>query len=101
MHKVNFSSTGMKYILIIGILVIGSITGLLIGSADYSKLIIAGALGIVFLIVSLTRPWIAVTLFFLVIPLENLFVLKSGIIATMSKMAGAYLVFLVVVSSGL
>lgn len=101
MHRANFSSTGIQYIIILSVLVIGSIAGLFIGSADYSKLIIAGVLGVVFLIVSLTRPWIAVTLFFLLIPLENLFVLKSGVIATMSKLAGAYLVFLVLASGSL
>ena len=101
MHRANFSSTGIQYIIILSVLVIGSIAGLFIGSADYSKLIIAGVLGVVFLIVSLTRPWIAVTLFFLLIPLENLFVLKSGVIATMSKLAGAYLGFLVLASGSL
>jgi O-antigen ligase len=87
--------------LIISLLIVGSIAGIYIGLSGFSKLVIAGLLGIVFLFITVTRPWIAVTIFFLLIPLESLFVLQSGITATLTKLFGAYMVFLALIYGAL
>jgi O-antigen ligase len=44
---------------------------------------------------------IAVAIFFLLIPLENLYVLQSGMTSTLTKLMGAYLAFLVVICGAL
>jgi len=101
MHRVNFSSTNAQLIIISSLLIVGSIIGFYIGLNGFSKFLIAGLFGIVFLILTLTRPWIAVTLFFLLVPLESLFVLRGGITASMTKLSGAYLLFIVFISGSL
>jgi O-antigen ligase len=82
-------------------LILALLIGYFIGFNGASKLIIAGLLGAVFLIITITRSWIAVAIFFALVPLEKLFVIEGSITSTMTKLMGAYLVFLVIVTGAI
>lgn len=78
------------------------IIGLSLGFQVLSKkLILAGLLVIPFVFFTVARPWIAVSIFLLLIPLEELFVLRGNITTTLNKLMGAFLVFLVITSGSL
>ncbi len=102
MPRVNFYQSNYRNLIIYAGIFIGIAIGLLLGFHTFSnKLLIAGLMGIPFLVVTINRPWIAVSIFFLLIPLEELFVFKGNITATLGKLMGAYLLFLVITSGSL
>lgn len=101
MQKINLTNSRILYILIIGILLMGGIFGIHIGSNGGSKLILAAVIGIPLLLITINKPWIAFCIFFLLIPLENLYVLGDTHTATLTKIIGAYLVFLVIITGSL
>src|SRR3990167_4782959 len=101
MQKINLSNTRILYILIFGILLIGSIFGIHIGSNGGSTLILVPVIGIPLLLITINKPWIAVAIFFLLIPLESLTVLGGSHTATLTKLFGAYLAFLVIITGSI
>ena len=101
MQKINLSNTRILYILIFGILLIGSIFGIHIGSNGGSTLILAPVIGIPLLLITINKPWIAVAIFFLLIPLESLTILGGSHTATLTKLFGAYLAFLVIITGSI
>ena len=101
MNHIRFGNRNIQTIVVLSILILGTALGFYIGEYGFSKLIVAGLVGIVFLFVTVTRPWIAVAIFFLLIPLENLYVLQSGMTSTLTKLMGAYLAFLVFICGAL
>lgn len=101
MLRVDFSKSRTQYILFLSIALLGSILGIYLGF-NGSYLLIAGAiLGLIFLFLTITKPWIAVSAFFVLIPLESLYILQGGITSTLTKLMGAYLVFILVINGSL
>jgi len=101
MNHIRFGNRNIQIIVALAILILGTFLGFYIGVKGFSKFIVAGLVGMVFLFFTVTRPWIAVAIFFLLIPLENLYVLQSGMTSTLTKLMGAYLAFLVVICGAL
>lgn len=101
MQRLNFADINIQHILIFSAIILGAILGIYIGYNGASKLIIGGLLGAIFFVLSIMRPWVAVAAFFALIPLENLFVLQGSLTATLSKLMGAYLIFLVIITGSL
>ncbi len=101
MQRSNISNVNFQYLLILSGVILAGLIGYFIGFNGVSKLFIAGILGAVFLILTVIRPWIAVSAFFALIPLENLFVFEGSITSTMTKLLGAYLVVLVIITGSL
>lgn len=97
MQSGSFPSKNSQLALVVTLLVLGSIVGVYIGFTGFSKYTILGIVGILLLILTIVRPWIAIVIFFLLIPLQHLFVLQAGYTATLSKLFGAYLVFLTII----
>ena len=98
MPNTNFQTLSLNVILIAGLLILGVLAGILIGLYGISPLIAAAPLAIVFFIITVNKPLIALFIFFLLVPLENLYVFDTGFQATSSKLVGAYLVFLVILT---
>ena len=89
-------------IIFLSIILLGIALGIYVGINGLSKTLIILALGVPFLVITVNRPWIALSLFFLLIPLEELFVIGGGnFTSTLNKLVGAYLLFLVVTSGSL
>lgn len=101
MQRTNLANTNFQYILILAAVLLGAVVGLFLGFNGVSKFIVLGLLGVAYVILTIMRPWIAVAVFFAVVPLENLFVLQGSITSTMTKMAGAYLMLLVFLTGSL
>lgn len=103
MPRMNFYKSSNTNLIIYTALFIGLIIGIVLGFHTVSnKLLVAGLLGIPFVFFTITRPWIAVSIFFLLTPLEELLVIGSGnITSTLNKLMGAYLLALVVTSGSL
>lgn len=102
MSRVNFYKANPTTFIVLFSLAVAVVLGLALGYSDISKkLILAGVLMIPFGFITITRPWVAVMIFFLLIPLEELFVFKGNVTATLNKLIGAYLVFLVITSGSL
>lgn len=102
MSRVNFYKANPTTFIVLSSLAVAVVLGLALGYSDISKkLILAGVLMIPFGFITITRPWVAVTIFFLLIPLEELFVFQGNVTATLNKLIGAYLVFLVITSGSL
>lgn len=95
MQRTNLANTNLQYILILAGVLLAGVLGLFLGFNGVSKLVVVGLLGIAYIILTIMRPWIAVAIFFALVPLDTLFVLQGSVTATMTKMAGAYLVLLV------
>ena len=91
----------LQYIIIFSLIALGIICGVFIGLQGIYKPLIALSIGIPFLIITINRPWIAVAVFFLLIPLDSLYVLESSYNATATKFVGAYLVFLILLTGKL
>jgi len=87
-----------KIILLFALLILGLLAGTLIAIYGFSPIIAAGPLALVFFLLTINKPWIALSLFFLLVPLENLYVLEGGYRATSTKLVGGYLVFLVLIT---
>ncbi|MEQ9620238.1 MAG: O-antigen ligase family protein [Deltaproteobacteria bacterium] len=101
MLRENSSISSIQNILIFSILVLGSIVGIYLGFKGSYSLIIGAILGLIFLFLTITKPWIAIAAFFILIPLENLYVLEGGFTSTLTKLMGAYLIFIVIISGSL
>lgn len=101
MQRSNIANVNFQYLLILSGVILAGLIGYFIGFNGVSKLFIAGILGAVFLILTVIRPWVAVAAFFALVPLESLFVLEGSFTATMTKLAGAYLVVLVIITGSL
>ena len=101
MQRSNIANVNFQYLLILSGVILAGLIGYFIGFNGVSKLFIAGILGAVFLILTVIRPWVAVSAFFALIPLENLFVFEGSITSTMTKLVGAYLVVLVIITGSL
>jgi O-antigen ligase len=98
MQRLNLTNTNLQYVFIFSGILLGGLIGYYVGFNGVSKLIVAGILGGVYFLLTITRPWIAVSVFFALVPLETLFVLQGSVTATVTKLAGAYLVFLVIIT---
>ncbi|MEW6145838.1 MAG: O-antigen ligase family protein [Thermodesulfobacteriota bacterium] len=98
MQRLNLANSNLQYVFIFSGIIIGALVGYYIGLNGVSKLLIAGLLGGAYLLLTINRPWIAVSIFFALVPMETLFVLQGSVTATLTKMAGAYLVFLVIIT---
>lgn len=101
MQRTNLANMNFKYILILAGVLLGGAVGLYLGFNGVSKLVVVGLLGVAYVILTIMRPWIAVAIFFALVPLETLFVFQGSVTATMTKMAGAYLVLLVLLTGSL
>jgi len=101
MQRTNLANTNFQYILILAGVLLGAFIGLFVGFNGVSKIIVVGLFGAAYVLLTIMRPWIAVAVFFAVVPLESLFVLQGSVTATMTKMAGAYLVLLVLLTGSL
>jgi O-antigen ligase len=101
MQRTTLANTNFQYILILAGVLLGGAVGLYLGFNGVSKLVVAGLLGVAYVILTIMRPWIAVAIFFALVPLETLFVFQGSVTATMTKMAGAYLVLLVLLTGSL
>lgn len=101
MLRANFSKSGTQYILIFSILILGSALGIYLGFNGSYLLIIGALLGVVFLYSTITKPWLAILFFFMLIPLENLHVFEGELSSTLTKLMGAYLVFILIISGSL
>lgn len=86
------------------LLVFGLVTGIVLGIEGLSPLttgLLLGLIAIPFVLLTISKPWIAVSLFLLLVPLENLFVFGGSFTSTMTKLVGAYLAFLVILSGSI
>lgn len=101
MQRTNLANTNFQYILILAGVLLGGAAGLFLGFNGVSKLVVVGLLGVAYVILTIMRPWIAVAIFFALVPLETLFVFQGSVTATMTKMAGAYLALLVFLTGSL
>ena len=101
MQRTNLANTNFQYILILAGVLLAGVLGLFLGFNGVSKLVVVGLLGVAYIILTIMRPWIAVAIFFALVPLETLFVFQGSVTATMTKMAGAYLVLLVLLTGSL
>lgn len=101
MQRLNLTKLSIQHMLIFTAILLGAILGIYIGYNGASKLIIGVIAGAIFFILTIVRPWIAVAAFLALIPLENLFVLHGAFTTTLSKLMGAYLVFLVIVTGSI
>lgn len=101
MQRINVANTNIKYVLILSGILIAAVIGLFLGFNGVSKYVVLGFLGVAYVILTIMRPWIAVAVFFAVVPLDTLFVFQGSITATMTKMAGAYLMLLVFLTGSL
>lgn len=101
MLRENFSKSRTQYILLFLILLLGSVLGIYLGFKGSYLLIIGAILGLIFLFLTITKPWMAISAFFILIPLENLYVLEGGFTSTLTKLMGAYLVFMVIINGSL
>ncbi len=93
----NSQTPAFNTILLIALVALGALTGILIAIYGFSPLIVAVPLALIFLLITVNKPWIALSAFFLLVPLENLFVLEGELSATGSKLIGAYLIFLMLI----
>jgi O-antigen ligase len=101
MQRTNLANTNFQYVLILAGVLLGAVMGLFLGFNGVSKIIIVGLLGVAYVILTLMRPWIAVAIFFALVPLETLFVLQGSVTTTLTKLTGAYLVVLVLLTGSL
>lgn len=93
----NSQTPTFNTILLIALIALGALAGILIGIYGFSPLIVAAPLALVFFLITVNKPWIALSAFFLLVPLENLFILEAEFRATSSKLIGAYLIFLMLI----
>jgi O-antigen ligase len=101
MQRMNLANTNFQYVLVFSGVLLGALIGSFIGFNGVSKIIVVGLLGVAYVILTIKKPWIAVAIFFALVPLDTLFVLQGSVTATMTKMAGAYLVLLVFLTGSL
>ena len=89
-------------IIFLSLIFLGIALGIYVGINGLSKELIVLALGVPFLVITVNRPWVALSLFFFLLPMEELF-LRGGSNApsTLNKLIGVYLVFLAVTSGSL
>src|SRR3990167_1773667 len=99
MYKINNPS--INHIIIASLLILGIILGAYVGFVGFSPLMAAMIVAIFFMIITLIRPCIAIYTYFLFIPLETLFVAEGSFTSTLTKLLGAYLVFILVSSGSL
>lgn len=94
----NTQTMSLNIILLSALVIVGGLSGLLIAAYGFSPIIAALPFVLIFLILTVIKPWIALVIFFVLVPLEYLIVLEGDFNATGSKMIGAYLVFLVLIT---
>lgn len=101
MQRTNLANTNFQYILILAGVLLGGAVGLFLGFNGVSKLVVVGLLGVAYVILTIMRPWIAVAIFFALVPLETLFVFQGSVTTTLTKLIGAYLVVLVLLTGSI
>jgi len=101
MQRTNLANTNFQYILILAGVLLAGVLGLFLGFNGVSKLVVVGLLGVTYIILTIMRPWIAVAIFFALVPLETLFVLQGNVTTTLTKLIGAYLVVLVLLTGSI
>jgi len=98
MLRLNLADQNLKILLLIVLVIMGIAAGIFISIHGFSPLIAAAPFALVFFLLTINKPWIALFLFFLLVPLENLYVLEGSYHATSTKLVGGYLVFLVLIT---
>lgn len=101
MHNTRFHDRSFQTIIAVSTIIAGIIIGAYIGFNGLSRPLLILVLGIPFLIITIYKPWIAIFIFFVLIPLENLYVLEGTFTSTATKLMGAYLLFLLITSGSL
>ena len=87
----------VNLIIVSALILFGVIIGVYIGLSGFSPLILFAALSIPFVLLTIIKPWVAVCLFLILIPMDNIYLLKGGIPSTMTKLSGLYLIFIIVI----
>jgi len=91
----------LNNIIIFGVIIFGILLGVYTGYKGFSHLTAALLISIVFVILTLIKPWIAISAFFFLIPLENLYVFQTSVSFTATKLLGAYLIFIMIITGSL
>lgn len=100
MHNTKFSGRAVQYLLISVIFLLGIVIALQIGSGS-TPFALAALVAIPALILFIKYPWMAISIFLMLVPLENLYVYKGGMTASSTKLFGALLFFLLITSGSL
>lgn len=101
MQNYKYSNRIFQQILILTIFVFGVLISVMIGSTYSHPKILALIAAIPVIILMIIKPWLGISIFFLMLPVENLYVFHGGLTATMTKLFGVFLVFLVMISGNL
>ena len=98
MLGLNLTDQNFRVLIFAALIILGIALGFYIAAHGLSPIIAAAPIAIVLLFVTINKPWVALFIFFLLVPLENLYVVEAGYQATSTKLVGGYLVFLVLIS---
>jgi len=97
MNGSKYSSAPSQLILFVSILIVAIALGIYIGFNGVSLPIIVAFVGLPFVFLSVSKPWIALSVFFLSVPLVRIYTFEGGL-ETITKLVGVYLVVLVVIT---
>lgn len=101
MQNTKFSGRTIQYILVSVIFILGIVIAIQMSMGGSPPMTLAILAAIPVLILLIKYPWLAISIFLLLIPLENLYVYKGSLTASTTKLFGALLVFLVITSGSL